>query len=77
MKKIMITATLMAAFGTASFAQTIDSNDSKAKRKAKEAEHSVKQGYKNTRHDTKTGYKNTKSDVKTGVEAAKENKESR
>ena len=68
---------LMLAFGTAAFAQTIDSNDSKTKRTAKKAEHNVKQGYKNTRHDVKQGYKNTSSDVKTGVEAGKENKENR
>ena len=77
MKKIIMAAALLFAFGTATFAQTIDANDGKAKRKAKKAEHSVKQGYKNTRHDVKQGAKNTRSDVKTGVEAGKENKESR
>lgn len=68
---------LLLAFGAASFAQNVDSNDSKAKRKTKRATHNVKQGYKHTRHDVKQGYKNTKSDVKAGVEAGKENKESR
>lgn len=77
MKKIVMATALLLAFGTASFAQTIEANDSKAKRKAKKAEHSVKQGYKHTRHDIKQGAKNTRSDVKAGVDAAKENKESR
>lgn len=77
MKKIALAAALMLAFGTATFAQTVEANDSKAKAKTKRAAHSVKQGYKHTRHDVKQGYKNTRSDVKTGVEAAKENKENR
>jgi hypothetical protein len=66
MKKVMIAAMLMLTFGSGSFAQTIDSNDSKAKRKAKVAKHNTKQGWKNTR-----------SDVKTGVKAARDNKQSR
>ena len=66
MKKVMIAIILMLSFGSGSFAQTIDSNDSKAKRKVKTAKHNTKQGWKNTR-----------SDVKTGVKAAKHNKESR
>lgn len=77
MKKIAVAAALLMACSTASFAQTVDSNDSKAKAKAKRAAHSVKQGYKHTRHDVKQGYKNTKSDVKAGVNGAKENKENR
>ncbi len=77
MKKIVMAAALLLALGTSAFAQTIEANDSKAKVKAKKAEHSVKQGYKHTRHDVKQGAKNTKSDVKAGVNAAKDNKESR
>ena len=73
----MMAAAMLIAFGASTFAQTIDANDGKAKRKAKKAEHSVKQGYKNTRHDVKQGAKNTKSDVKAGVEAGKENKDAR
>lgn len=77
MKRILMAASLMLALATGTFAQTVEANDSKAKKKTKKATHSVKQGYKNTRHDVKTGYKNTKSDVKAGVEAGKENKEGR
>jgi hypothetical protein len=77
MKKILIAATLLLSLGTGALAQTVDPNDSKAKRKVKHAEHNVKQGYKHTRHDIRQGYKNTKSDVKAGVNAAKDNKESR
>lgn len=67
MKKVLTAAALMLAFASTSFAQQgIDSNDSKAKRKAKKARHEVKQGFKNT-----------KSDVKAGVKAGKENKQTR
>ena len=77
MKRILMATSLMLALAAGAMAQTVEANDSKAKKKAKKATHSVKQGYKNTRHDVKTGAKNTKDDVKAGVEAGKENKENR
>jgi hypothetical protein len=77
MKKIITALALLLAFGTASFAQNVEPDDSKTKRKTKHAAHKTKKGYKHARHDMKRGYKNTKSDVKAGVEAGKENKENR